>query len=161
MDEFEVIYSKYSPLVFRYLLSLGGDFTSAEEITAETFYRAYINFDKYRGESKIETWLCAIAKNEYFKDCKRKAKTATAEEADCTSNKADFVEHFMDKEQAVTIYKIVHGLADPYKEVFLLRILGELSFKGISNDFGKSESWAKVTFFRAKLKIMDAMEESI
>lgn len=74
MDEFEVIYSKYSPLVFRYLLSLGGDFTSAEEITAETFYRAYINFDKYRGESKIETWLCAIAKNEYFKDCKRKAK---------------------------------------------------------------------------------------
>lgn len=161
MDEFEAIYSKYSPLVFRYLLSLGGDFTSAEEITAETFYRAYINFDKYRGESKIETWLCAIAKNEYFKDCKRKAKTATAEEADYTSDKADFVEHFMDKEQAVTIYKIVHGLADPYKEVFLLRILGELSFKEISNIFGKSESWAKVTFFRAKLKIMDAMEESI
>lgn len=114
MDEFEVIYSKYSPLVFRYLLSLGGDFTSAEEITAETFYRAYINFDKYRGESKIETWLCAIAKNEYFKDCKRKAKTATAEEADRPSNKTDFVEHFMDKEQAVTIYKIVHGLADSY-----------------------------------------------
>lgn len=118
MDEFEVIYSKYSPLVFRYLLSLGGDFTSAEEITAETFYRAYINFDKYRGESKIETWLCAIAKNEYFKDCKRKAKTATAEEADCTSNKADFVEHFMDKEQAVTIYKSFTGLLIHIKKSF-------------------------------------------
>lgn len=62
MDGFEVIYSKYSPLVFRYLLSLGVDFLSAEELTAETFYRAYINFDKYKGESKIETWLCAIAK---------------------------------------------------------------------------------------------------
>lgn len=67
----------------------------------------------------------------------------------------------MDKEQAVTIYKIVHGLADSYKEVFLLRVLGDLSFKEISNIFGKSESWAKVTFFRAKLKIMDEMEESI
>ena len=67
MDGFEVIYSKYSPLVFRYLLSLGADFLSAEELTAETFYRAYINFDKYKGESKIETWLCAIAKNEYRK----------------------------------------------------------------------------------------------
>lgn len=55
MDGFEVIYSKYSPLVFRYLLSLGADFLSAEELTAETFYRAYINFDKYKGESKIET----------------------------------------------------------------------------------------------------------
>ena len=69
MDGFEIIYSKYSPLVFRYLLSLGVDFLSAEELTAETFYRAYINFDKYKGESKIETWLCAIAKNEYRKDC--------------------------------------------------------------------------------------------
>ena len=64
MDGFEVIYSKYSPLVFRYLLSLGVDFLSAEELTAETFYRAYINFDKYKGESKIETWLCEIAKND-------------------------------------------------------------------------------------------------
>ena len=152
MDEFEVIYSKYSPLVFRYLLSLGGDFTSAEEITAETFYRAYINFDKDSGESKIETWLCAIAKNEYFKDCKRKAKTATAEEADCTSNKADFVEHFMDKEQAVTIYKIVHGLADPYKEVFLLRILGELSFKGISNFLESPNLGQKSLFSERSLK---------
>lgn len=66
MDEFEVIYSKYSPLVFRYLLSLGGDFTSAEEITAETFYRAYINFDKYRGESKIETWLLCNRQKRVF-----------------------------------------------------------------------------------------------
>lgn len=48
VDGFEVIYSKYSPLVFRYLLSLGVDFLSAEELTAETFYRAYINFGKYK-----------------------------------------------------------------------------------------------------------------
>lgn len=79
MDGFEIIYSKYSPLVFRYLLSLGVDFLSAEELTAETFYRAYINFDKYKGESKIETWLCAIAKNEYRKDCKHRLTRAHRE----------------------------------------------------------------------------------
>ena len=161
MDEFEVIYSKYNPLVFRYLLSLSGDFMSAEEITEETFYRAYINFDKYRGESKIETWLCAIAKNEYLKDCKRKAKTTIKEEIDCASNKPGLVDRLLDKEQAITIYKIVHGMAEPYKEVFLLRIFGELSFREISNIFGKSESWAEVTFFRAKIKIIDEMEEFI
>ena len=161
MDEFEAIYSKYSPLIFRYLLSLGGDFTSAEEITAETFYRAYINFDKYRGESKIETWLCAIAKNEYLKDCRRKAKTATAGEIDFIVDKPDLVDRFLDKEQAIAIYTVVHEMPEPYKEVFLLRTLGELSFKEISNIFGKSESWAKVTFFRAKIKIIDKTEESI
>ena len=148
MDGFEVIYSKYSPLVFRYLLSLGVDFLSAEELTAETFYRAYINFDKYKGESKIETWLCAIAKNEYRKDCKRTEQT-------------DLVDRLLDRDQAIDIYKTVHSMAEPYKEVFLLRVLGELSFKEISHIFGKSESWAKVTFFRAKIKVVEKREESI
>lgn len=77
------------------------------------------------------------------------------------TGKPDLIDRLLDKEQAITIYKIVHGMDDPYKEVFLLRTLGELSFKEISNIFGKSESWAKVTFFRAKLKIIDKTEESI
>ena len=154
MDGFEVIYSKYSPLVFRYLLSLGVDFLSAEELTAETFYRAYINFDKYKGESKIETWLCAIAKNEYRKDCKRREKVTATEQT-------DLVDRLLDRDQAISIYKTVHSMAEPYKEVFLLRVLGELSFKEISHIFGKSESWAKVTFFRAKIKVVEKREESI
>ncbi len=160
MDEFEIIYSKYSPRVFRYLISIGADVISAEEITAETFYRAYINFDKFRGESKIETWLCAIAKNEYFKDCKRKAKTTKMEKLDCLPDISNLFDQLLDKEQATAIYRIVREMANPYKEVFLLRILDELSFKEISSLFGKSESWAKVTFFRAKIKILEKLEES-
>lgn len=96
MDGFEVIYSKYSPLVFRYLLSLGVDFLSAEELTAETFYRAYINFDKYKGESKIETWLCAIAKNEYRKDCKRREKATATEEMERAADQTDLVDRLLD-----------------------------------------------------------------
>lgn len=129
MDGFEVIYSKYSPLVFRYLLSLGVDFLSAEELTAETFYRAYTNFDKYKGESKIETWLCAIAKNEYRKDCKRREKATATEEIDRAADQTDLVDRLLDRDQAISIYKTVHSMAEPYKEVFLLRVLGELSFK--------------------------------
>lgn len=161
MDGFEVIYSKYSPLVFRYLLSLGVDFLSAEELTAETFYRAYINFDKYKGESKIETWLCAIAKNEYRKDCKSREKVTATEEIDRAVEQTDLVDRLLDRDQAISIYKTVHSMAEPYKEVFLLRVLGELSFKEISHIFGKSESWAKVTFFRAKIKVVEKREKSI
>lgn len=161
MDEFEFIFSKYSPIVFRYLFSLCGDSIIAEELTAETFYRAYINFDKYRGESKIETWLCAIAKNEYLKDCKRKSRIITADEINSQPDTEDFVDRFLDKEQSLIIYQVVHELGEQYKEVFLLRILGELSFKEIADIFGKSESWAKVTFFRAKNKIIEKMEGSL
>lgn len=75
MDTFDVIFTTYSPLVFRYLRSLSGDAAVAEELTAETFYRAYTHFDSFRGDCKIETWLCAIAKNAYLKDCRRSART--------------------------------------------------------------------------------------
>ena len=76
MDTFDVIFTTYSPLVFRYLRSLCGDAAVAEELTAETFYRAYTHFDSFRGDSKLETWLCAIAKNAYLKDCRRSARTS-------------------------------------------------------------------------------------
>ena len=75
MDTFDVIFTTYSPLVFRYLRSLCGDAAVAEELTAETFYRAYTHFDSFRGDSKLETWLCAIAKNAYLKDCRRRRST--------------------------------------------------------------------------------------
>ena len=78
MDTFDVIFTTYSPLVFRYLRSLCGDAAVAEELTAETFYRAYTHFDSFRGDSKLETWLCAIAKNAYRKDCRRSARTIGA-----------------------------------------------------------------------------------
>lgn len=72
-------------------------------------------------------------------------------------NKAENTENSACK----SICKTVHSMAEPYKEVFLLRVLGELSFKEISHIFGKSESWAKVTFFRAKIKVVEKREESI
>lgn len=100
MDTFDVIFTTYSPLVFRYLRSLSGDAAVAEELTAETFYRAYTHFDSFRGDSKLETWLCAIAKNAYLKDCRRSARTVGADALETQPAETDFVERFLDREQA-------------------------------------------------------------
>lgn len=110
MDTFDVIFTTYSPLVFRYLRSLSGDAAVAEELTAETFYRAYTHFDSFRGDSKLETWLCAIAKNAYLKDCRRSARTVGADALETQPAETDFVEHFLDREQARQIYRHVHEL---------------------------------------------------
>lgn len=160
MDAFDVIFTTYRPLVFRYLRSLSGDAAVAEELTAETFYRAYTHFDSFRGDSKLETWLCAIAKNAYRKDCRRRARTVGTDALETLPAETDFVERFLDREQARQIYRHVHELRAPYQEVFLLRTLGELSYRDIADIFGKSESWAKVTYFRAKNKIIERMEGS-
>lgn len=159
MDTFDVIFTTYSPLVFRYLRSLSGDAAVAEELTAETFYRAYTHFDSFRGDSKLETWLCAIAKNAYHKHRRRSARMVGADALDTQPAETDFVERFLDREQAQQIYRHVHEVGAQYKEVFLLRTLGELSFRDIADIFGRSESWAKVTYFRAKNKIIERMEE--
>ena len=98
--------------------------------------------------------------NAYLKDCRRSARTVGADALETQSAETDFVERFLDREQARQIYRHVHELGAQYKEVFLLRTLGELSFRDIADIFGKSESWAKVTYFRAKNKIIERMEES-
>ena len=49
-------------------------------------------------------------------------------------------------------------MKEPYKEVFSLRVLGELSFSEIAELFGKSDSWARVTFHRARMMIKEEME---
>ena len=67
-------------------------------------------------------------------------------------------ESIFDKETAFAIHKILHELDEPYKEVFSLRTFGELSFKQIAELFGKTETWARVTYHRARLKIKEELQ---
>ena len=60
-------------------------------------------------------------------------------------------ERFIDHEEQIRIHEILHVLPEPYKEVFTLRVMAELSYKDISRLFGKSESWARVTYYRANV----------
>ena len=66
--------------------------------------------------------------------------------------------HFITKESSFAIHKLLHELEEPYKEVFELRVFGELSFAEIAEIFGRTESWARVTYHRAKLKIKERMD---
>ena len=67
--------------------------------------------------------------------------------------------HIEDKEQLLAVHRVLHALEEPYKEVFSLRIFGELSYKEIGELFGKKDSWARVIFFRAKDMIIRKINE--
>ena len=161
MQEFEAIFKDFTPIVFRFLLSLCGDESLAEELTAETFYRAYLHIGQYRGDCKIETWLCQIAKNALYKELKRRGRFTQGDYLESVETDNNFFEIIADKEQAMQIHKHLHLLKDPYREVFMLRVFGDLSFKEIADVCGKSESWAKVTFYRAKNKLIEDLERKI
>ena len=63
------------------------------------------------------------------------------------------------KEQASDIIAAIQKLKEPYKEVFSLRTFSELSFREIGKEFGKNESWARVTYHRAKLKVKEELKD--
>ena len=157
MLDFEMVFRENNQFVFRFLMKLCGDVSLAEELTQETFFRAYMNLSALRNEDKVAAWLCQIAKNTYFawfNEQKRKQPISQPIPADSTP---DIAELFEEKELAGRAFSVLHALEDPYKEVFMLSVFGGLSLKDISAMFGKGESWARVTYYRAKQKIMEGL----
>lgn len=154
---FEEVYEKYYSIVYRYLLGLCHDPNTAEEAAQETFFRALKNIDRYDPSQKMLTWLCAIAKNLVFTQSKRLGRTAEMLSEDIPSEE-DIVDRMIDSEESMELLRLLHELEEPYKEVFTLRTFGGLSFRQIGEVFGKTESWARVTCHRAKMRIKEQYE---
>lgn len=159
MHDFEQIYSEYAVGVYKFLLKLSGSHTIAEELTQETFYKALKNINTFKGTCRVYVWLCQIAKNEYI-NYQKKSERKNIELDSATAIDIDnCFEKIFENEQIKEIHKALHFIEEPYKEVFTLRVFAQLPFADIAQLFGKSDSWARVTFFRAKEKIINLLEE--
>ena len=156
VENFEEIYREYFRDVELFLLALCRDENLAAELTAQVFFTALEQYPKFRGECHVKTWLCAIGRNAYLAHLRKTGKELPLEES-LIDRGVTIEERLEDREEAMRIHKVLHSLPEPYKEVFMLSVLGQVSLKDISNMFGKSESWARVTFYRAKQKIAERM----
>ena len=159
MKELDEIYEKYAGKIYLYILKLCGNESIAEEIMQNTFLKAIENADSFEGRCEVTTWLCRIAKNEYLNFIKRRDNNNLPLEDEKADTGGDIMIHLEDKEAAVSVHKALHALAEPYREVFTLRVMGELSFRQIGEIFDKNENWARVTFFRGKAKLIDKLKE--
>jgi RNA polymerase sigma factor (sigma-70 family) len=155
VTDFEELYDQYFKDVYRYALSLSRNESVAEEITQETFFKALNGIDGFNGSCKVSVWLFQIAKNTYFSYCKKEKRRAPAAEAGELPSGENLEERLGEKEMSFEIHRRLHALEEPYKEVFSLRLFGELSYAQIAALFGKTESWARVTYHRARLKIKE------
>lgn len=157
VTEFEEVYSAYFKDVYKYVLSLSKNESIAEDITQETFFKALKNIDSFKGNCKMRVWLCQIAKNSYFSYLKKTQNNFVRVEDIVDVSDVDFEQILFDDESAFEIHKLLHNLEEPFKEVFTLRFLGDLSFIKIAELFGKTESWARVTYHRARIKIKEKL----
>ena len=157
----EELYRTYFDIVYRYIRSVSQDGSLAEEVTQETFFKALKKADQFRGDCDVRVWLCQIAKNTLYDHLKKQKKQLLGDEKLEKAESAGgelLEEKLAQRSQAMEIHKILHRLSEPYKEVFSLRTFGELTFREIGMLFGKSENWARVTYYRARVKIREELE---
>lgn len=162
MSGFQEIYEKYSKSVYRFLLSLTRDNTMAEELLQETFYRALLHIDQFQGRSSLYTWLCQVGKNAWLKECRKNSIYATFsidELPDVMLNEPSPEEQAIRKEDYIRIRHAILKLSEPYKDVFILHTYADVKLKEIAILYGKSESWARVTYYRAKQQIVQEVSK--
>ncbi len=157
MRDFEKIYAEYFSEVYKFALTLCRSPSLAEEITQESFFKALKSIDRFEGNCSLSSWLCQIVKNTYYSFAKKQGRQ-TDSLPQLLPSPERLEDRFLDRESAQAIYQALHRLKEPYKEVFCLRCLGELSFAQIAALFDKSETWARVTYHRAKIKIQEELE---
>ena len=158
----EVLCAEYEA-VYRYVLSLCHNDMEAQDITQETFFKAMKSYEKFEGTSSLYTWLCAIAKNLWINTCKKNSREVLPEDM-AYMQKVDQVpldQGVLEKETAFHIHKVLHEMQEPYKEVFSLRVFGQLSFGEIAKLFSKTESWARVTYHRARKMIGEKLRKDV
>ena len=155
MDE---LYQQYARTVYRYLKSVTRNDDLAEELTQETFYQAIRSIDRFDGSCKVSTWLCAIAKNIYLGYVRKNPQHEDIEEQSIPVESAE--SRAMEAIEKSELLKRLHNLPEPYREVAYLRGLGGLSFAEIGEVLGKTENWARVTFYRGKEKLRKEFEEN-
>lgn len=168
--ELDGLYQEYAKMIYHFIYLKCNDRDLAEDIVQTTFLKAIMQIDSFHGECKISTWLCQIARNEYLNYCRKHNRQQSYDRyleenrefpAGRESGFHDAVlEKMIADEQADNIRRILHSLKEPYREVFMLRIYGEYSFEEIAGAFHRSDTWARVTYYRAKEKIKEGLRKT-
>jgi RNA polymerase sigma-70 factor (ECF subfamily) len=157
VQDIEKIYNEHFQMVFKYVFCMTSDSDLSEELTQETFYQAIRTYDNFRGDAKVSTWLCQIAKNLWLKEYKRRKQhdtlpiDALSDEIPCREN---IEQEIWDGQSKLDLYKRIQNLDEKMREVMYLRLTGELSFREIGEILKKNETWARVTFYRGKQRMV-------
>ena len=159
MQNIEEIYNKYARIVYKYIFCMTKDEYLAEEIVQDTFLTAVEKIDSFKGESKISTWLCQIAKYKWYERLKKHKKVLPLEDLEKSQSLENILEEdFLQKENRKELFKKMQKLDEQTRNVMYLRILGDFNYDEIADIMGTTSNWARVTFFRGKQKIKEEDE---
>ena len=159
MADLESIYRQYSDTVFRFLMSKTGSVELAEELTQETFYQAVKSIDRYDGSCQFSTWLIGIAKNVLRTHYQKQRHRGPSLEEIPEPSVASPEETVLEGLGTEAVLSVIHRIPDPGREILYLRLLGNLSFQQIGAILGRTETWARVNYYRAKQTVIKELRD--
>jgi len=147
------IYRRHAQTVYKFLLSQTHDPDLAEELTQETFYQAVRSIGRFDGGCKVSVWLCQIAKHLWYQYLRRHKRESPMPEAAPEAPTPSAEEGLLEREGKLDLLRQIHDLGTDAREVVYLRAFGGLTFREIGDVMGRTETWARVTFYRTKEKL--------
>lgn len=154
------LYGELQPKLYSFFYMKTGNKEIAEDLTQEVFYEALKSYETFKNTSSLKTWIFSIANNLLKKHYRKNKYTRSLEDKLIQVNHTheSLEDAVIDKDNRLHLLKAINTLDELTKEIVLLRIYGELSFKEIGHTLNKTENYARVIFHRGKLKIQKELE---
>jgi len=153
----EKIFKNRMNIIFKYLIKIGCNYTDAEDILQETFYKAIIHLEVI-DDDKLFSWLFKVALNCYYDLCRKNKKVVMApiDNDDFINGLRDInnlpENYILDGEKKIKIYKTLNQLNQVYKNLLVLKYSVGLSYKEIADILGINKNTVKTYIYRAKNK---------
>ncbi len=163
MEQIEKLYREYYKRIYAFLYRLCGNVQTAEDLTQDTFYQAYLSLHRFRGDSEVYTWLASIAKHLYMKYLRKHKMTLEDTDlslvVDTFCESSDMPDEVLEKRYVVeAVRRVIAKLPQKYADVVMLRVYSELPFVQIAKALGITENSAKVIYCRAKTMLSKELE---
>lgn len=158
-DAFRLIFERYSRPVISFIFDMVNDRGLAEELTQETFVRAYRAIRTMRKDTKLSTWLFGIARNVARESIRariranRQVDIADKSVMDLSDNKPVPVEGLLSKELNELIRRSLAALDEDKRLVFTLKVLHQCSYEEIAEITGFSIAKLKTDLHRARAEM--------
>ncbi|MGL5314569.1 MAG: RNA polymerase sigma factor [Peptostreptococcaceae bacterium] len=152
MEDIKELYDLYAKDIYKFIISLTLNHEAAEDIMQNTFVSAMKNISTFKGHSSVKTWLMGIAKNEYYTYLRKNPKNIQLDD----TYEIEYIDE--NKEAYISTVEEINKLKEPQKQILILRLINEMSFKEIGIIVGKSENYCRVNFFREKQKLWEVLE---
>ena len=163
MSAYDEIYDLYAERLYYYCFKLTKDSYMAEDLTQTTFLKAIEKLHTFKNQSSVFTWLCTIAKNEFINELNKNKRLSYEKILDIYhENDVTNVEDIVISRHTIRkLARIIKNLDEPFRDIFILRVYNEMSFKEIGSLFNKSDIWARVNYHRAREKIINKIQKDI